>query len=89
MSVEQFLLSPGLGPGRTNEAGCLRAVCHRVVTMDGTSQPEDEATNEDDRVKDLPSRRVIRDIIELSTNPCLNPPYVWISMTCLYTLIIV
>lgn len=60
-----------------------------MVTMNGTSQPEDEATNEDDRVKDLPSRRVIRDIIELSTNPCLNPPYVWISMTCLCTLMIV
>lgn len=53
MSVEQFLLSQSLLAGMTKETCCLIAVGHHIVTMNGTSQPEDETTNEDVRLDDL------------------------------------
>lgn len=53
MSVEQFLLSQSLLAGMTKETCCLIAVGHHIVIMGGTSQPEEEATNEDVRVNDL------------------------------------
>lgn len=59
MSVEQFLLSQCLRPDRTKEASYPRAIGHHDVTMNGTSQPEDGATNKDDRLKNDPSDRII------------------------------